>query len=71
MWTSSSERDFNQREGAHEEWTAAGVSGQVLLYTLLFPLYSLLQLSDQDCGFSNNVLRTADMLTTIPGVASV
>jgi hypothetical protein len=44
------------------------VSGQVLLYTILFPLYSLLQLSDQDCGFSNNVLHTADMLETIPGV---
>jgi len=62
------ERDFNQREGAHEEWTAAGVSDQVLLYTILFPLYSLLQLFDQDCCFSNNVLCTADVLVMIPGV---
>ena len=69
-WPWSSERDFNQLEGAHEEWTAAGVSGQVLLYTLFFSSNSLFQLPVQDCCFSKKVLRTADMRATIPGVTS-
>jgi hypothetical protein len=29
-----------------------------------------LQMSDQDCGSSKNVLRTADMQATISGVTS-
>lgn len=69
-WPWRLELDFNQQEGAQQEWKAAGVSGPVQLYTLFLPLYSLLQMSDQDCCCSKNVLRTADMRATIQGVTS-
>ena len=37
---------------------------------LFVPLYSLWQMSDQDCGCSKKVLRTADMQVAIRGVTS-
>ena len=67
----SLELDFNQQVGAQLSWEAARVSCPVLLYTLFVPLYSLWQMSDQDCGCSKKVLRTAaDMQVTIWGVTS-
>ena len=66
----SLELDFNQQVGAQLSWEAAGVSCPVLLYTLFVPLYSLWQMSDQDCSCSKKVLRTADMQVTIRGVTS-
>jgi hypothetical protein len=66
----SLELDFNQQVGAQLPWEAAGVSCPVLLYTLLVPLYSLWQMSDQDCCCSKKVLHTIDMQVTIRGVTS-
>ena len=56
--------------GAQLPLEAAGVSCLVLLYTLLVPLYSLWQMSDQDCCCSKKVLHTIDMQVTIRGVTS-
>ncbi len=66
----SLELDFNQQVGAQLSWEAGRVSCPVLFYTLFFPLYSLWQMSDQNCCCSKKVLRTADMQVTIWGVAS-
>jgi hypothetical protein len=41
-----------------------------IMTPLFVPLYSLWQMSDQDCGCSKKVLRTADMQVTIRGVTS-
>jgi hypothetical protein len=64
------ELDFNQEFNGQLPWEAGGVSCTELLYTLFVPLYILLQMSDQDCCCSKNVLRTADMQATIPDVTS-
>ncbi len=58
----SMELDFNRE--------ASSVRCLVLLYTLFVPWYSLWQMSDQDCGCSKKVLRTADMQVTIRVVTS-
>ena len=54
--------------GAQLSWEAARVTCQILLYTLFVPLYSLWQMSNQDCSCSKKVLRTADMQMAIWGV---
>ena len=66
----SLELDFNQQIGAQLSWEAASVRCLVLLYTLFVPLYSLWQMSDQDCCCSKKVLHTIDMQVTIRGVTS-
>ena len=64
------EFDFNQQFGAQLSWEAARVRCPVLLYTLFVPLYSLWQMSNQDCSCSKKVLHTADMQMAIWGVTS-
>ncbi len=66
------ELDFSQQIVAQLSWEAAQacVTCPVLLYTLFVPLYSLWQMSNQDCSCSKKVLRTADMQMAIQGVTS-
>ncbi len=64
------ELDFNQQIVAQLSWEAARVRCPVLLYTLFVPLYSLWQMSNQDCSCSKMVLHTADMQMAIRGVTS-
>ena len=54
----SLELDFNQQEGAQQEWKhwKAGSEWPGTIIHIILPLYNLLQMSDQDCRCSKNIL---------------
>ena len=56
---------LHRLEGAQTEWKAASWSVPVLLYALLFLLYTLFVLAEQDCSPCKYVLCTAFRCTPI------